>query len=233
MNDTQIIAHRGASAQAPEHTWAAYDLALEQGADALEVDVRMLADGRLVALHDATLWRTAGDPRTAATLTLEDVRALPRAVRPLRLGKVLRRYAGRTWFLLDLKDPSPAMERRLCALVARLGIAESVIVQSFDAPSMRRLAGRLPVAPLFERRPSAAALQRAALVRSCGIAVRASRIDAALVADAHRRGLTVRAWTVNEPHEADVLARIGVDGLITDRPAAIRAALPAAVPLAA
>lgn len=60
---TTVIAHRGASAYAAEHTFAAYDLAIAQGADMLELEVRATADGQLVVLHDRTLLRTAADPR--------------------------------------------------------------------------------------------------------------------------------------------------------------------------
>ena len=220
-----IIAHRGASADAPEHTWAAYDLALAQGADALEIDVRMLADGRLVALHDATLWRTAGDPRAAATLTHDELRQIPKPHRPLRLARILERYADRAWFLLDLKQPTPAMERRVATLVRRLQLRDVVVVQSFDARSMRRLAGRVTVSPLFQRRPSRRALDQAVAIGASDVAVRGRDADPALLAAATAHGLGVRAWTINDPAEAAVLAARGVEGLITDRPAVVRPAV--------
>src|SRR3712207_255467 len=105
-----IIAHRGASAYAPEHTFAAYDLALDQGADVLELDVRSTADGELVVVHDATLRRTCGDPRRVDSLGRRDLAALGE-LRPLTLDAVLDRYGAQTRFLLDLKDPRPAWER--------------------------------------------------------------------------------------------------------------------------
>lgn len=228
-----IIAHRGASADAPEHTWASYDLALAQGADALEIDVRMLADGRLVALHDATLWRTAGDPRVAASVTLDELRRIPKPQRPLRLAPILRRYAGRAWFLLDLKEPTRAMERRIATLVTRLQLEDAVVVQSFDGRSVRRMAGRLAVSPLHQRRPTARALDRAAAMGAKAVAVCGRHVDPALVGAANARGLALRAWTVNDEADAQRLAALGVGGLITDRPAAIRAAAVASASLAA
>ena len=168
----QIIAHRGASADAPEHTWEAYDLALEEGAGVLEIDVRMLADGPLAAIHDATLWRTAQDRRAVAAITRADVKALPKAVRPLRLSKILERYEGRCRFLLDLKDPEPAMERRLTRLLRDFGLGDAVVVQSLDERSLRRLARRdLRVAPLHERRPGRRALDRARSLGAVGVGV--------------------------------------------------------------
>src|SRR5215210_464846 len=65
----EVVAHRGASAYAPENTFAAFDLALAQGADVLELDVRPAADGHLVLVHDPTLERIAGDPRAVAGLS--------------------------------------------------------------------------------------------------------------------------------------------------------------------
>src|SRR3954469_3555179 len=88
----EVIAHRGASAHAPEHTPAAYDLALAQGADRLELDVRPLADGTLAVVHDRTLARTCGDPRAVGRLAPEDLEALDPRRRPLLLEAVLRRY---------------------------------------------------------------------------------------------------------------------------------------------
>ena len=67
-----VIAHRGASADAPEHTFAAYDLALEQGADYLEQDLQLTSDGVLVVLHDGTLDRTASGPAEACTGAVGD-----------------------------------------------------------------------------------------------------------------------------------------------------------------
>lgn len=230
----QIIAHRGASADALEHTWEAYDLALADGAKGLEIDVRLMADDRLAAIHDATLWRTAHDPRAVASVTRADVKALPKAVRPLRLSKILERYEGRCRFLLDLKDPSPVMEKRLTRLLRDFGMEDAVVVQSLDEVSLRRLARRgLSVAPLHDRRPGPRALDRARNLGASGVTLRHQHVTAELLAAAAQRGLAVRAWTVNEPAEAVRLAALGVDGLITDRPGAIRVALAAPVAAAA
>ena len=222
----EIIAHRGASAAAPEHTWHAYDLALADGADTLEIDIRLTADGRLTAIHDATLWRTARDPRAVADVTRADIKRLPKAVRPLRLSRILERYERRCRFLLDLKEPTPVMQRRLFGLVRDLGLEHAVVVQSLDGGSLRRLARRgLAVAPLHERQPGERALDRARDVGAAGVTVRHQHVSPELIAGAGRRGLAVRAWTVNEPREAARLAALGVDGLITDDPGTIRAGL--------
>src|SRR3712207_2813268 len=152
--ETEIIAHRGASAYAAEHTIAAYDLALAQGARTLEVDVRTTADGELVVVHDATLLRTAGDPRRVDRLTHTAIRRLHPAVRPLRLDEILTRYAARARFLIDLKEPTPAWEAGVIEAIDRHGLRDRVVVQSFDGEALARLhdiAQWLPIARLYRR----------------------------------------------------------------------------------
>ena len=136
-----VIAHRGASAYAPEHTFAAWDLALEMGADYLEHDLQMTADGELVLLHDDTLDRTARGPAehcTGAvnTKTLEQLShcevgswfndANPHVAddgfamqRIPTLRGVLERYLGRARFYIETKSPeeAPGMEEKLIALL--------------------------------------------------------------------------------------------------------------------
>jgi len=136
-----VIAHRGASAYAPEHTFAAWDLALEMGADYLEHDLQMTADGELVLLHDDTLDRTARGPAehctgAVITKTLEQLShcevgswfndANPRVAdggfamqRIPTLRGVLERYLGRARFYIETKSPeeAPGMEEKLIALL--------------------------------------------------------------------------------------------------------------------
>jgi glycerophosphoryl diester phosphodiesterase len=216
----EVIAHRGASAHACEHTLAAYDLALAQGADAIELDVRSTADGELVVVHDATLLRTARDPRRVDALTRRDLAALPTAGRPLALADVVARYGRSTGYLLELKDPTPTWERRVVELVHRHGLAGRVVVQSFDVRALRRLhesAPWLPCASLHRRPPARRALDALASF-AAGIGVRHQHADPGLVAAARERGLAVRAWTVNSPGALARVAALGVDGVITDVP---------------
>jgi glycerophosphoryl diester phosphodiesterase len=228
-----VIAHRGASAYAPEHTFAAYDLALAQGADVLELDVRQTADGRPVVLHDATLLRTAGDPRPVAAVGAGALAALPGA--PLPLAAVLERYAGRAGLLVEVKACEPAV---LLAALAGAGARDAVTVQAFDHRFLRRLRALdpgLPLAALFRPWRGAAAVRRElARVGGCAGAVgpSARHVDAPLVLAAHARGIAVRPYTVNDEAEAERLLALGVDGLITDVPDRIRAVVDA-VPAAA
>jgi glycerophosphoryl diester phosphodiesterase len=233
--EAELIAHRGASGCAPEHTFAAFDLALEQGADVLELDVRATADGELVLLHDPTLERTTSDPRPIHALTAATVAELDHPARPVALDAVLERYRDDARFLVDLKDPVPAWEGRVVDVIERHGLRERAVIQSFDLPALgrlRRTAPSVPVATLYRRTDRAAIEVDAVPSFATGIGPWHGVVDAGLVDAAHARGLAVRPWTVDEPAEAQRLLELGVDGVITNRPDRIAGAW-APVPLAA
>lgn len=168
-DDVQVIAHRGASWDAPEHTLGSYDLALERSADWIEQDLQMTRDGQLVVLHDDSLDRTATGPaancsglirdRTLAQLEACEVGSWFNRKNPDRardsyaneriptLEAVLTRYAGRARFYIETKNPAeaPGMEDSLLVhlrrhrLVGRGANEGRVLVQSFSAASLLRL----------------------------------------------------------------------------------------------
>jgi glycerophosphoryl diester phosphodiesterase len=167
--DVQVIAHRGASWDAPEHSVAAFDLALEQGADWIEQDLQMTRDGQLVVFHDDSLDRTARGPaddcsglvrdKTLAQLQRCEVGSWfnekwPERARPEyaqeripTLSSVLERYGERARFYIETKNPAeaPGMEDSLLVLLRRHRLAgpgaarERVLVQSFSPASLQRL----------------------------------------------------------------------------------------------
>ena len=178
MSNLVVIAHRGASGHAPEHSFAAWDLALAQGADYLEQDLQLTRDGVLVVLHDDTLDRTvriAGHPGRGAVSerTLAELRAAeigswfnelrPELARPEyatlplpTLADVLERYAGRASFYIETKQPesAPGMEEALLLLLQRHQLVAAarqewrVVVQSFSETSLRKLHRLEPGLPL-------------------------------------------------------------------------------------
>ena len=193
----RIIAHRGASAYAPENTIAAFDLALDQGADGLELDVQCNRDGALVVCHDVP----------------DDVPGC------LTLDAVLHRYRGRTELVLDLKDPAPEWEGRLLVALGRAGMLRDVVVQSFDHRALRRLhaaAPELALAALYpELVPADGDLGGVASFARV-LAPWHGAVDAALLAAARAHGLRVVTWTANRPEHLERVLALGVDGVITD-----------------
>jgi glycerophosphoryl diester phosphodiesterase len=172
-----VIAHRGASGYAPEHTLASYDLALEMGADYLEQDLQMTKDGVLVVLHDDTLDRTTGGTCTGRVIdrTLEEVQrcdagswfnvAHPDRARPEYAGQriptleeVLARYGERASFYIETKNPedAPGMEEALLALLDRYDLRRPaagewrVLIQSFSEQSLRKIHALDPSLPLIQ-----------------------------------------------------------------------------------
>jgi glycerophosphoryl diester phosphodiesterase len=156
------IGHRGASAYAPEHTFAAYDLALEQGADYIEIDLQMTADGELVALHDKTLNRTADAPEgvperycrgLVSKKTLEQIKMCDAGswFSPEYAGEqiptleeIFQRYGTSVNYYIETKNPeaAPGMEEELLDLMEEYDLTEpaeenwQVLIQSFSAESL-------------------------------------------------------------------------------------------------
>ena len=174
------IGHRGASGEAPEHTLAAYDLAIRQGADYIEQDLQLTRDGVLVVLHDETLDRTARgsaenctgrvDAKTLAQLKTCDVgrwfnEAFPERARPEYAGlriptleEVFQRYGKRINYYIETKSPETAdrMEERLLALMDRYGLRKpaavrwQVLIQSFSPASLQKIHRLDPSLPLIQ-----------------------------------------------------------------------------------
>src|SRR4051794_14616879 len=132
------VGHRGASGHAPEHTFAAYDLALQMGADYIEQDLQMTRDGVLVAMHDETLDRTTDGSGPVRAVTLDEVKRCdagswfaPRfaGARVPTLEELFRRYGEQARFYIETKSPEiyPGMEEALLALIGRYRLGERVI----------------------------------------------------------------------------------------------------------
>jgi glycerophosphoryl diester phosphodiesterase len=242
-----LYAHRGASAELPENTIPAFLRAIEVGATAIETDVHSTADGHVVISHDPTGSRAARVPRAIRASTLAEVkgwdvgcgphvfrrRAAPheRFTMPT-LEEALEALPG-VPFNVDIKQHDERTADAVVASVARCRAEERVLLTSFDARTVQR------VRRLRYRGPTGLAqaevvrllalplpvLRRVALAgRAAQIPVRVGplRLDrASLVAKAHRLGIEVHYWTINDPSEARRLFALGADAVMTDDPAAI------------
>jgi glycerophosphoryl diester phosphodiesterase len=174
------IGHRGASAYAPEHTFAAYDLALEQGADYIEIDLQMTSDGVLVALHDKTLNRTADAPEgvpeqycrgLVSKKTLEQIKmcdagswfgpeyaGLEEPLRIPTLEEIFLKYGTSVNYYIETKNPeaAPGMEDELLRLMDKYHLTEpaednwQVLIQSFSAESLMKIHEMNPDLPLIQ-----------------------------------------------------------------------------------
>jgi glycerophosphoryl diester phosphodiesterase len=234
-----LVAHRGASALAPEHTIPAYEAALEAGADALELDVRLSADDQLVVIHDASLERTTDGRGLVREYTLQQLKRLDagrwfgRAFRGQRiqtLSEVLERFRDRAAFAVELKGGSdfcPGIEERVVTLLQIYDVAGRTLVASFDHHALRKCrdidpdirTGALVVGRLLD---PAVLAPRGTLDALCPEASLTTQRD---VAACRAAGLDCYPWVVNNPLEARQFAEWGVAGLVTDRPEALRPVL--------
>lgn len=215
-----MVAHRGAAAEAPENTLEAFDLAVELGADALELDVRRAGDGTPAVIHDATLDRTTDASGPVSARSAGDLRTL--GVPTLR--DVLGRHAG-VPATVDVKDPGAAAD--VAELVRELGRIRDVVLYVEDGtrhPAFRGYAGRRATS-------TGQALRMALLdrwvpglppdrfpevvhtpVRRWGIPV----VTPGFVRAVHRTGRSLQVWTVNRSGPMRRLADWGVDAIVTD-----------------
>lgn len=220
----ELIAHRGASRERPENTLAAFDRAVQLGADAVELDVHLSSDGHLVVNHDPTIaegWL----PRALRSMTLAEIQAARSGDRQIpTLDEVVARIGGAARIYCELKGAGTAGPS--VAVLARLG--DHAAVHSFDH---RMIAEARTLAPNLARGvleasyhcdPCHALLE----VGARDLWQNEALIDAALVAAAHACGARVIAWTVDSADRAAELAALGVDGLCTNDVAGLSAVFP-------
>lgn len=227
----EIIGHRGRpTADTPENTVASVEAALADGADGVEIDVRLTADGVAVCCHDPDLERMAGVRRGLRGLTsaeLAAVRVQGHAVPTL--AAVTDTFPTDRTLVLDLKP-----EHRRAALTGAVGAALDGrpsgrwVLSSFDTQVLDTCAQLLPDVPrariLAADEPFSSALANSLRRGDSALHVPLRTVFAApdLVQVAHGHGLVVRVWTVNRPVDARLLTVLAVDGAISDVPAVVR-----------
>ncbi len=229
----KLIGHRGVRGARPENTLAAFELAAEEGADGVELDVRLSRDGVLVVAHDPELTRVTGGRDTRAVTEI-DAAELSRVdlgggAGVPSLAEVLAFARGRGLFVnVEMKRDVPdrrAVVRGTLEALREPRFAERALVSSFDPFMLEEFAWRspVPVGLLFHR--GQAHLRPWLVARALG--VDAMHAERTLIGRdlSPAAGRLVNVWTVNEPGEARLLSDVGVDGLITDVPGELRAAL--------
>jgi glycerophosphoryl diester phosphodiesterase len=225
-----IIAHRGASRDAPENTLAAFRLAWLQGADAIETDLRLTADGAIVAFHDTDGRRMLRDRRLVRNLTLAELKTLDAGgERVPALAEILDLLPQDKQLVLELKEDLAAPLSKALAQAP----LERITLIAFDTAIIAAAKRLLPACRalwLFGDYASLPAKQRgerlAARVRELGVdgvdLRHERRLDAALLEPLRADGRIVFTYTVNHSRSVRRCARLGLDGITTDRPDAAR-----------
>lgn len=227
------IAHRGASAYAPENTRASFHLGLRLGADGLETDLRFTRDGEVVLLHDERVDRTTDGHGPVAELSLAEVRALDAGSwfspefageRILTLAEFLDEFGGRTHLALELKVDG--LEPAVVAQIRERSLLETATATSFERERLLRLLALAPeVRTGYLTRTftpgELTALAAEGIRQACP---RASGVTAEVVREAHRLGLEVRAWGVKSERDMWQALEAGVDGMTINWPDWLRMA---------
>lgn len=252
----EIVAHRGASEDEPEHSLAAYLLAVEQGADAIECDVRLTADGALVCVHDRRIDRTSTGRGTVSGKTLaelsahdfsrstevwrdfEDPAPDESRTRVLTLETLLSAMLDASptvRFAIETKHPvryGRYVEDSVADMIRRFGLTASsgtvprARVMSFSRSAVQRIHELLPGTPTVYLMDDVPWRHRdGSLPSGVGIAgpsIEILRAHPHYVERVHSRGGRVHVWTVDERADLELCVTLGVDAVITNRPARVR-----------
>lgn len=235
------FAHRGGALEAPENTWSAFRRAVEMGYRYIETDVHATSDGIVVTIHDEDLARTAERPGLVREMRWSELAAvrLSGTSDPVpRLDDVLAAWPDVRWNI-DAKHDS--VVGPLIETIHRSGALDRVCVTSFNDRRLARLrralgpelcAGMGPLATaalrtasLLPDRPGRAVASRLDGLAAAQIPIRRGRVpllDERLIATAHRLGVAVHVWTIDDAPTMEALLDLGVDGIMTDRPTVLR-----------
>ncbi|WP_442602000.1 glycerophosphodiester phosphodiesterase [Paenibacillus sp. KN14-4R] len=238
-NRPLIIGHRGAAGEAPENTLGSFQLALEQGAEGLELDVHLSKDGQLVVCHDATLDRTTDMTGYIHQLTVEELKKADAGSwfhekfaneRIPLLEEVFDLVPPHIMINVEIKHTyDHHLEPALVDLLRRRGRLDSVVVSSFDFKSLlglKLLEPEAKIGLLYDVN----LVRHSALASTLGVPVYSlhpnfRRIDAEDVRDAVQQGLQVYPYTINDAEMMEQAIQYGVSGIITDYPAKLKSLL--------
>ncbi len=234
-----FFAHRGASAYAPENTMAAFDLALRQGAEAIELDAKLTADGKVVVIHDQTVNRTTEGDGRVKDLTFAQLRELDAgshfdfAFRGEPIPSLDEVFAALGHFLFinveltNYNSITDNLPEKVAELVKRHNLARRVLFSSFNPIALIRIRRAIPETPIgllaMPGRKGAWARSwpgRFMSVNSLNPEV--SDATPALIEANHRIGRRVFVWTVNQAEDMRRLFAIKADGIFTDDPVLAR-----------
>nr|NNM91202.1 glycerophosphodiester phosphodiesterase [Bacilli bacterium] len=237
----QIIAHRGASAIAPENTMAAFEAAILLGADGIELDVHQTKDGVLVVMHDETVDRTTQGRGRIIDMTYDEIAILDAGYRHSsayigekvpKLSDVLEHLQTTNLLLnIELKTDQihyEGIEASALTLVKAIGMFEKTIFSSFYHPSLKVLQGMDATVQIAMLCP----LHRPVHAKEAkAFGAQAIHPDARLMLnrsyseEAKREGIHLRPYTVDEPHHIQALYALHVDAVITNKPDIARQAI--------
>lgn len=234
-----IFGHRGASIAAPMNTLAAFKLAIEQGADGVELDVHLSKDGVPIVIHDFSVDATTNSSGIVADLTLAELQVLDAgswfgdafAGEPIpTLNEVFLALAGHTYINVEIKSIDKNAQQVVQAVanvIASHNMQAHVIVSSFNPWALQQFRQALPDVPLGWLHIPALWPEVEGVLQPTAYDYYHPHFDMVLNDSSSKKDgqHPLNVWTVNDPEQAVALAKKGVFGIITDTPAVIRKTL--------
>lgn len=233
--DIVVMAHRGASAVAPENTLVAYEKAIEMGADYAELDVRQTKDGAIVLMHDKTVYRTTGVKGFVWDFTLDELKQLEAGSwfgeefrgEPIpTLEEVIRQVKGRMKLNIEVKisENEPGIVQKVVDIIRAEGFSEECIITSFDMETVKTfkaIAPNLRTGLIFDKEYRSDVFEGNWEILSSNHEL----VDETFMQLARNSGKKIYAWTVNDREEMLRLIGLGVDGIITNKPDLLKSVL--------
>jgi glycerophosphoryl diester phosphodiesterase len=230
-----LFAHRGSSAHAPENTLAAFELAVQQGAPAMELDATLCGDRQVVVIHDDTLLRTTATPGIVRKMPLKAIQELDagswfdpafKGEKIPTLAQVFETVGKRIFINVEIKNyasPLDDLPDHLASLVVKHGMIDRVLFSSFNPIALLRVGKLLPQVPrgllVFRGKQGAWARGWFGDRFPCqALHPEASDVSASLISKVHQANRRIHVYTVNQPDEMTRLYILGVDGIFTDDP---------------
>lgn len=233
LNPPYIFAHRGASAYAPENTLSAFELALKQGAHAIELDAKLTRDNRVIVHHDRTVDRTTNGSGAINALTYDDLKSLDAGSWfskdfcnekiPL-LSEVFESLGNKIFINIELTNyasPKDGLVNEVVKLVKEYQIQEMVMFSSFLPANLINASQLLPAVPCGYLVDGGVRGRQRWPRNMMDLAAEhpwMEDVTLEAVVKAHQKGRRVHVWTVNDSAEMQRLRSIGVDGIFTDDP---------------
>lgn len=231
-----VIGHRGAAGEAPENTMASFALALQQGADAIELDIHLSKDSRLIVCHDSTIDQTTDRSGAIADLTVEELKRADAGSwysaefageRLPLLEEVFELVPDAVLVNVEIKSDSAELRKELLQMLYRYNRLDTVVVSSFQHALLMELKQAEPRVRIGLLYNASNALTPAEAWSRFGDAVYSLHphhllVDRAFAAEAAELGLRVFPWTVNADKRMKRLISFKVSGIITDYPKKLR-----------
>lgn len=226
LGQTFVSAHRGESKNAPENTIPAIEMAIEDGADYVEIDVRLTADGQVILMHDADTKRTTNGNMVVKDSTYEELLTLDAGswfseeytdTKIPTLGEVIELCKGKIMMNIELKpaDNKGELEQAVADLISEYNMESQCIVTSFNQKSIltiKKMNPEIVTGYIYTFGYSNHIEYKAMDVLS----INSRYLTRDVVTGAHKKGIIVAAWTVNDSREMRRMVAIGVDNIITD-----------------